>query len=387
MLQKHISENFRYPEEAQKLGIQGRVSIIFIIDQDGNITNIRKRGPHKLLEAEAERIITLLPKMTPGKHDGKTVNIPFSIPIAFKLGSEYTEQRKEFQNSQDDMDVPFAVVDQVPVFPGCEGDDDKRGCFQESMREHIRKNFRYPEEAQKLGIQGRVNILFVIDEVGNITDIRKRGPDRLLEDEAERIIALLPSMKPGKQKGKAVNVPFSIPITFKLQGDSVDSSDKFDIMKAQDLQGIKKEDFPLVFIDGKESTQMEVYELQKNNLIESISVIKDKNKLIMYGAKGENGVIKVNTKKLDLGTMSVSAYTKIEGHKKYISGKITDGSRGLPSVNVIVQGANRAVVSNFDGEFTIEVQKGDIITFQYIGLPTAALIVTDQEKYLITASK
>ena len=70
-----------------------------------------------------------------------------------------------------------------------------------------------------------------------------------------------------------------------------------------------------------------------------------------------------------------------------ISGKVTDGSRGLPGVNIIVQGVNRAVVSNFDGEFTIEVQKGDVITFQYIGLPTAALTVTDQEKYLVTASE
>jgi bla regulator protein blaR1 len=377
MLQKHISKNFRYPEEAQKLGIQGRVSIIFIIDQDGNTTNIRKRGPHKLLEAEAERIITLLPKMTPGKHDGKTVNIPFSIPIAFKLDSDSVEQKKEFKNAQDDMDIPFAIVDEVPVFPGCENDDDKRGCFQESMREHIRKNFRYPEEAQKLEIQGRVSVIFVMDKKGDITNVRVKGPHKLLEDEAVRIISLLPSMKPGKQKGKEVNVPFSIPITFKLQGESSDTK-----IQKLNLNGPD----PLFIVDGVEFSKKEISKVRPDN-IESIRVLKDDADVEKYGPRGKNGVVEISTKKMDLGTMSVSAYTKIEGHKKYISGKVTDGSRGLPGVNVIVQGANRAVVSNFDGEFTIEVQKGDIITFQYIGLPTAALTVTDQEKYLITASE
>jgi len=114
-------------------------------------------------------------------------------------------------------DVPFAVIDEVPVFPGCEDAIDKRTCFNEKILRHIRKHFNYPKEAQELGIQGRVSLMFSISNDGNIVNIRKRGPHKLLEDEAERIIARLPKMQPGKQKGKAVNVPFSIPITFKLQ--------------------------------------------------------------------------------------------------------------------------------------------------------------------------
>ena len=76
---------------------------------------------------------------------------------------------------------------------------------------------RYPEIAQEMGIQGRVYVNFIISKNGNITNIRMRGPDKNLEKEAERIIARLPRMTPGKQRGRPVRVPFSIPITFRLR--------------------------------------------------------------------------------------------------------------------------------------------------------------------------
>ncbi|MEC7263738.1 MAG: energy transducer TonB [Bacteroidota bacterium] len=123
----------------------------------------------------------------------------------------------EVEEVEEDMSVPFAVIEDVPVFPGCEGAKDKKACFQDQMQEHIRKNFRYPEIAQEMGVQGRVSVVFVIQKDGSIGDIRMRGPDKNLEAEARRIIEKLPKMTPGKQRGRPVKVPFSIPITFKLQ--------------------------------------------------------------------------------------------------------------------------------------------------------------------------
>ena len=125
----------------------------------------------------------------------------------------------EVAEEEIDVDVPFAVIEDVPIFPGCESvpKNKKRQCFQQKMQEHIRKNFRYPEIAQEMGVQGRVNVVFTIDKDGSITNIRMRGPDKNLEAEALRIIKKLPKMTPGKQRGRAVRVPFSIPITFKLQ--------------------------------------------------------------------------------------------------------------------------------------------------------------------------
>ncbi len=96
-----------------------------------------------------------------------------------------------------DLDVPFAII--------------------EDVQQHIRKNFRYPEIAQEMGIQGRVFVQFTISKDGSISGIRTRGPDKNLEKEADRIISKLPRMTPGKQRGRPVRVPFSVPITFKLQ--------------------------------------------------------------------------------------------------------------------------------------------------------------------------
>jgi protein TonB len=128
----------------------------------------------------------------------------------------------EVEEVEEDVDVPFAVIEDVPIFPGCEGEKGKgakamRDCFQEQMQKHIGKNFRYPEIAQEMGVQGRVNVMFVIQKDGSIGNVRMRGPDKNLEQEAARIIGKLPKMTPGKQRGRAVRVPFSIPITFKLQ--------------------------------------------------------------------------------------------------------------------------------------------------------------------------
>ena len=123
----------------------------------------------------------------------------------------------EVEEVEEDISVPFAVIEDVPVFPGCEGASDKKACFQEKMQDHIRRNFRYPEIAQEMGVQGRVSVIFVIQKDGSIGNIRMRGPDKNLEAEALRIIEKLPKMTPGKQRGRPVKVPFSIPITFKLQ--------------------------------------------------------------------------------------------------------------------------------------------------------------------------
>ncbi len=125
----------------------------------------------------------------------------------------------EVEEEEEDVDVPFAVIEDVPIFPGCEGvaKSERRNCFQEKMNKHIVRNFRYPEIAQEMGIQGRVYVNFIISKDGSITNIRMRGPDKNLEKEAERIISKLPQMTPGKQRGRAVRVPFSIPITFRLQ--------------------------------------------------------------------------------------------------------------------------------------------------------------------------
>lgn len=124
----------------------------------------------------------------------------------------------EVEEVEEEAEVAFAIIEDVPVFPGCEGlsKSKMKDCFQEKMQSHVIKNFIYPETAIDLGIQGRVSVVFIIDSKGYATNIRSRGPDRILEKEAERIIGLLPKMQPGKQRGKPVKVAYAVPIFFKF---------------------------------------------------------------------------------------------------------------------------------------------------------------------------
>lgn len=123
----------------------------------------------------------------------------------------------EVEDVEEDVEVAFALIENVPVFPGCENlsKSKMKDCFQRKMQEHVLKHFNYPDTALELGIQGRVSVVFVIDTEGHVTGIRSRGPDKILEKEAERIIGKLPQMKPGKQRGKPVKVAYAVPIFFK----------------------------------------------------------------------------------------------------------------------------------------------------------------------------
>ncbi len=312
-MRKHIRKHFNYPQEAQERGIQGRVNTMFIIDEVGNIIDAKFRGPDSLLTNEAERIISRLPKMQPGQHKGQKVQVAFSIPITFKLNANRSKEATPQKDYDNESYVPFAVIDEVPVFPGCEDAEDKRACFNQNLQKHISKNFQYPIAAQEKGIQGMVNVIFTIGADGVVKNLRMRGPDRLLEDEAKRMIDLLPQMIPGKQKGKKVDVPYSIPISFRLESEinqtagwKLDSS----IKKEKSLDDDKN---PLFLVDGKEYTKQQFMEFERVNAdnIKFINVIKDKNAGIeKYGVRGRNGVVEVVTNsnsKLEVsGSSSVS---------------------------------------------------------------------------------
>ncbi len=120
------------------------------------------------------------------------------------------------EESEENVDVPFAIIENPPVFPGCENTIDKRECFQRNIQQHIVRNFRYPDAALNAGIQGKVFVSFVVEKDGTINVVSLRSPSPILDQEAKRIIELLPVLKPGIQRGKPVRMTMSIPITFKL---------------------------------------------------------------------------------------------------------------------------------------------------------------------------
>src|SRR5690606_22316631 len=121
---------------------------------------------------------------------------------------------------EEETEVPFAVIENVPVFPGCEKGDNnaKKKCMSEKIQEFVGKKFN-TDLASDLGLSGRqrITVMFKIDKTGAVTGVQARAPHPGLEKEAARVINSLPKMLPGKQRGKAVIVPYSLPIVFAVQ--------------------------------------------------------------------------------------------------------------------------------------------------------------------------
>jgi len=117
-------------------------------------------------------------------------------------------------------DVPFTIIEDVPVFPGCKGNKSElKDCFNKNMQKHFAKKFD-SDLPNELGLQPgrkRLIMLFKIDKNGEIVDIRAKAPHPRLQQEAIRIIKLLPKMKPGKQRGKPVGVKYTLPMRIDVE--------------------------------------------------------------------------------------------------------------------------------------------------------------------------
>lgn len=166
---------------------------------------------------EQKKIVKNIEKIIIDDNDGSKIETDLGVEP--KTTDEPFNAGNVVVISEPEEDFTFETVEQVPMFEDCLNvpRSEQRKCFEEGMKDHVRKTFKYPEPAVDLGQSGRVYTTFTIDKNGNITDVRLRGPHKILEKEAARIISKLPKMIPGKQGIHDVNVTFSMPITFKLQ--------------------------------------------------------------------------------------------------------------------------------------------------------------------------
>ena len=222
-LMQFLSKNIRYPVNAQKNGTQGRVTVQFVVNADGSISNIGIiRGVDPELDGEAVRVISTMPNWKPGMQKGKAVRVKYTVPVMFRLSDN--GQKEEYKpvpkidetvvvgyvpkQVPAEEDPVFEVVENMPEFPGGMG----------GLMQYLSKNIKYPVEAQKAGIQGRVTMQVIIDKNGNVTNPKVTQPvDPLLDTEAIRVTASMPKWKPGTQRGMPVNVKYTFPIVFRLQ--------------------------------------------------------------------------------------------------------------------------------------------------------------------------
>jgi len=131
------------------------------------------------------------------------------VEIEDEIEIEDTESDEdvEIEIEEEDDEEFFMVVENMPEFPG--GDL--------GLMKYIQKNVKYPAIAKEYNITGKVYVSFIVDRSGSVTNVKiVRGVDKNLDAEAMRIVKSLPRYTPGRQRGKAVRVMFTIPINFTL---------------------------------------------------------------------------------------------------------------------------------------------------------------------------
>jgi TonB family protein len=239
------------------------------------------------------------PSVDPGKKVVSVVDIP-------KVEKGDTPQKE---------DVVFQVVEQMPEFPG---------GMQKAMI-FLAKNMKYPVAAQKAKIEGRVIVQFIVKKDGTIADpIVMRGVSPELDAEALRVVSLMPNWKPGRQRGKTVNVKYTIPIMFRLQQDEPKQEEadvvSFSLKANEDtsigtIEAVKNsiratraiidvdkeesyEEKPLVVVDGKvmgHGTEL----LKRIDVasIQQVYVMSSKNAVAEYGDQAKDGAIVITFKK------------------------------------------------------------------------------------------
>ncbi len=235
-MMRFLARNLKYPVIASEKGAEGTALVRFTVTKTGQIDNVNVIDDvDPSLKSEAVRSIMKMPVWDPGKKNGKAVDVVCTIPFKFiinKSGNQQTTgdtrslpgdfdevmvvgygSSKTLSEPTAGEDRPFINVEVMPEFPG----------GQKEMMKFINNNLKYPPEAKAQGIQGTVVIQFVVTKAGKLENFKvMRGIKPLLDEEALRVLKVMPDWIPGKQGGKAVAVYFTLPFRFVLSPSSTD---------------------------------------------------------------------------------------------------------------------------------------------------------------------
>ncbi len=241
---EYIFNNIVYPVEVIDKKLAGKVFVQFVINKNGEVANPRiARGIDPMLDNEIIRVVQNMPKWTPGKNNGESVNVVKTIPISFKNEPQPEETARDinlsdssyvvlFNPETNAWDTVYSTVDEMPEYTSNEPEMgmniipilrylnvDEMPDFTSSehrIKRDIATHVRYPKEAKKEKIEGSVLVQFVVDEkgeIGNISIIKSTNP--IFNEEAIRAVKTLPGkFKPGKNQGKPVKILYAIPIIF-----------------------------------------------------------------------------------------------------------------------------------------------------------------------------
>lgn len=192
----------------------------------------------------------------------------------------------------------FDVVEEMPEFPG----------GPQAMMDYLMKNVCYPKTAFDANIQGRVIAQFVVDKEGTIRGAHVvKSVDPALDAEAVRVINSMPKWKPGRQNGKVVNVKYTIPVNFQLQGDDKEENTEVRLVTSDGVRSTNSSGNiqiryagttrdPLFIVDGVKTSAEKVKAMDAKT-IDRMEVLNDKSAIEKYGEEAKGGVIVITTKK------------------------------------------------------------------------------------------
>lgn len=218
-----IAANLQIPPDAKAQGAGGVVMMEFVIEKNGNIGEVKPlHDPGLGLGTEATRVINLMKtkkiKWTPAETDGKKVSFRYTVPVSFNLNMPAGDKTKPATSAPDHSKQVFDIVEVMPLYAGCEAAvNDSIDCTFLKVVNHIKSNLKYPEEALKNKVQGQVVVEFVIDANGAVIDpVIKQGIGSGCDEEALRVVSMMPAWIPGKQDGQNVKVKFKLPVVFQI---------------------------------------------------------------------------------------------------------------------------------------------------------------------------
>lgn len=190
-------------------------------------------------------------------------------------------------NVQTAVAAPSSALDQMPEFPG----------GMEALNTYLRNNIRYPQEAQKAGIQGRVIIQFIVSKDGSITDAEVvESVDPQLDAEGLRLIKNMPRWKPGMRKEQAIRVKQTLPIRFAFTKTSDKPKNSNSIFLKNGSYNSSLKDV-ILLVNGQEVSP-EIFRAIDPQRIQSVTVLKDQASLAKYTTdKSKTGIIQVKLKK------------------------------------------------------------------------------------------
>jgi len=314
-MMEYIKNNMRYPESAKKANTQGRVTVQFVIDKEGNVTSPKViRSVDKDMDAEAIRLVKAMPKWKPGMQSGQAVAVKYTVPIMFRLegaemvNSQLVVSSKRSAISVQDANPPLYIVDGKEVTPS-------------------------------------IMSALDVDKIAGISVLKDESATELYGDKGKNGVVLI-TLKGSTEKAVSLSTKSTVVNVPGLKGVYLNNRradwDDVDIY----VDGMK------VALNGKALDEV-VFPDQ----IESINVEKNAND------KGR-GAIYITTKK---GAEKTAA----KGDMK-VEGFVCDKD-GEPVVGaaVLIEGTNRGTITDVDGRFVMSASKGDKFVVSYINMKSA----------------